>query len=54
MFYVGAINQLTRCLASEWAQDNIRTNCVAPGAIKTPLFERVMHLFILCLRILIK
>ncbi|XP_059429422.1 tropinone reductase homolog At2g29360-like [Corylus avellana] len=39
----GAINQLTRCLACEWARDNIRTNCVAPGAIKTPLFEKVVH-----------
>ncbi|KAE8039122.1 hypothetical protein FH972_011564 [Carpinus fangiana] len=45
----GAINQLTRCLACEWAQDNIRTNCVAPGAIKTPLFERATE--IKCLEI---
>ncbi|KAJ8458267.1 hypothetical protein OPV22_031193 [Ensete ventricosum] len=33
----GAMNQLTRSLACEWAKDNIRTNCVAPGVIRTPL-----------------
>nr|A0A1A9TAK5.1 RecName: Full=Noroxomaritidine/norcraugsodine reductase; Short=NorRed [Narcissus pseudonarcissus]A0A1C9II22.1 RecName: Full=Noroxomaritidine/norcraugsodine reductase; Short=NorRed [Narcissus aff. pseudonarcissus MK-2014]5FF9_A Chain A, Noroxomaritidine/Norcraugsodine Reductase [Narcissus pseudonarcissus]5FF9_B Chain B, Noroxomaritidine/Norcraugsodine Reductase [Narcissus pseudonarcissus]5FF9_C Chain C, Noroxomaritidine/Norcraugsodine Reductase [Narcissus pseudonarcissus]5FF9_D Chain D, Noro len=32
----GAINQLTRNLACEWAKDNIRTNSIAPGAIRTP------------------
>ncbi|XP_020209516.1 senescence-associated protein 13 [Cajanus cajan] len=32
----GAMNQLTKNLACEWAKDNIRTNCVAPGVIKTP------------------
>ncbi|CAL0304164.1 unnamed protein product [Lupinus luteus] len=38
----GAICQLTKNLACEWAKDNIRTNCVAPGLIKTPLAE--LHL----------
>ncbi|KAI4323884.1 hypothetical protein L6164_023458 [Bauhinia variegata] len=38
----GAINQLTRNLAREWAKDNIRINCVAPGSIKTPLTGRVI------------
>ncbi|ESW04029.1 hypothetical protein PHAVU_011G061300 [Phaseolus vulgaris] len=37
----GAINQLTRNLACEWAKDNIRTNCVGPGPIKTPLGDTV-------------
>ncbi|KAK7262504.1 hypothetical protein RJT34_30078 [Clitoria ternatea] len=32
----GAINQLTKNLACEWAKDKIRSNCVAPGPIKTP------------------
>ncbi|XP_047162498.1 tropinone reductase-like [Vigna umbellata] len=37
----GAINQVTKNLACEWAKDNIRTNCVAPGPIKTPLGDKV-------------
>ncbi|KAB1225873.1 hypothetical protein CJ030_MR1G004085 [Morella rubra] len=37
----GAINQLTKSLACEWAKDNIRTNCVAPWWIRTPLLEFV-------------
>ncbi|CAI0539918.1 unnamed protein product [Linum tenue] len=36
----GAMNQLTRNLSCEWAKDNIRTNCVAPWYIRTPLAER--------------
>jgi len=35
----GAINQLTRSLACEWAKDNIRSNSVAPWFIRTPLAE---------------
>ncbi|XP_010256817.1 PREDICTED: tropinone reductase homolog At5g06060-like isoform X3 [Nelumbo nucifera] len=38
----GAINQLTRDLACEWAKDNIRTNAVAPWYIKTSLVEHVL------------
>ncbi|XP_075635068.1 tropinone reductase homolog At5g06060-like isoform X1 [Castanea sativa] len=37
--YAGAMNQLTKNLACEWAKDNIRTNCVAPWYIKTPLAQ---------------
>ncbi|KAJ6820159.1 tropinone reductase-like protein-like [Iris pallida] len=33
----GAMNQLTKNLACEWAKDGIRTNCIAPGGIRTPL-----------------
>nr|QXN57531.1 tropinone reductase I [Datura metel] len=35
----GAINQMTKSLACEWAKDNIRVNSVAPGVILTPLVE---------------
>lgn len=31
----GAIPQFTRCLAREWADFNIRVNCIAPGIIRT-------------------
>ncbi|PIA40437.1 hypothetical protein AQUCO_02500263v1 [Aquilegia coerulea] len=39
----GAINQITKNLACEWAKDNIRTNSIAPGFIKTPLVEGIME-----------
>ncbi|GLT95526.1 hypothetical protein SLE2022_132040 [Rubroshorea leprosula] len=35
----GAMNQLTKNLACEWAKDNIRINSVAPWFIYTPLVE---------------
>jgi NAD(P)-dependent dehydrogenase (short-subunit alcohol dehydrogenase family) len=35
----GAIETLTRTMAFDMAQDNIRVNCVAPGAIDTPLIR---------------
>ncbi|KAL1196668.1 putative tropinone reductase [Cardamine amara subsp. amara] len=38
----GAINQLTRSLACEWAKDNIRINAVAPWYIKTSMVEQVL------------
>ena len=38
------MNQLTKDLACEWAKDNIRSNCVAPWFIRTPLVEPVMSL----------
>ena len=37
-----ALNQLTRNLAVEWAQDNIRVNAVAPWYTKTPLVEKLL------------
>lgn len=38
----GAMNQLTRNLACEWAKDAIRVNCVAPWYIRTSLVEHVI------------
>jgi len=38
----GAINQLTKNLACEWAKDNIRTNCVAPWYTRTSLVEHLL------------
>ena len=37
-----AMDQLTRNLAVEWAEDNIRVNSVAPWYIDTPLVENLM------------
>ncbi|KAG2397750.1 Tropinone reductase-like protein [Vigna angularis] len=36
----GAMNQMTKNLACEWAKDNIRSNCIAPWVIRTPLAEK--------------
>ena len=37
-----ALEQLTRNLAVEWAEDNIRVNAIAPWYIDTPLVENLM------------
>ena len=37
----GAIPHLTRGLAREFAADNIRVNCVAPGVIRTRFHEKM-------------
>jgi len=41
--YAGGLNQLTRSLATEWAHDKIRVNCVAPGVIMTDMAKEVLH-----------
>ncbi|XP_050371112.1 tropinone reductase homolog At2g29290-like [Argentina anserina] len=38
----GAINQLAKTLACEWAKDNIRINSVAPGFIRTPMAKDLL------------
>jgi NAD(P)-dependent dehydrogenase (short-subunit alcohol dehydrogenase family) len=37
----GALPQFTRALAREFANDNIRVNCVAPGVIRTRFHENM-------------
>jgi NAD(P)-dependent dehydrogenase (short-subunit alcohol dehydrogenase family) len=37
----GALPHLTRALARELANDNIRVNCVAPGVIRTKFHEHM-------------
>lgn len=39
----GAIIALTKTLAVELASDNIRVNCICPGAIETPMLHRVLR-----------
>jgi len=37
-----AMNQMTKNLACEWAEENIRVNAVAPWYIETPLAKQVL------------
>ncbi|MED6198045.1 hypothetical protein PIB30_062429 [Stylosanthes scabra] len=39
----GAMNQLTKNLALEWAKDNIRVNAVAPGIVETKLLKDIVE-----------
>lgn len=38
-----ALSMLCRQLAQEWAHEGIRSNCVSPGMIRTPLTEAIYH-----------
>jgi len=38
----GGVHQLTKCMAIDHAEEGVRVNCVAPGAIDTPMLEREM------------
>jgi len=41
----GAMINLTRSLCASYALDGIRSNCVCPGYIDTPMIESHIHLF---------
>ncbi|MFX1560277.1 MAG: SDR family NAD(P)-dependent oxidoreductase [Promethearchaeota archaeon] len=38
----GGIIALTKALAADFGEYNIRVNCICPGAIETPMLERVI------------
>lgn len=40
-----ALHGITRSLAIELASKKIRVNCVAPGFIKTPMDDKITHMF---------
>lgn len=37
--------ELTACLAREYAKENITVNCICPGIIRTPLWEKMLDEF---------
>ena len=39
----GAVLQLTKALAGEWARFGVEVNCVCPGFVETPLIEKQMN-----------
>jgi len=41
----GAIGQLTKSTAIDYASDNIRINCICPGTIQTPLLDNAIQTF---------
>ncbi len=41
----GAVGQLTKSLAIDYAASNIRVNCICPGTINTPLLDHAVETF---------
>lgn len=40
----GAVLSMARSMALELASKNIRVNCVSPGFVRTPMYEKMAHL----------
>ncbi|WCJ28348.1 NAD(P)-binding Rossmann-fold superfamily protein [Euphorbia peplus] len=40
----GAVNQITKGLACEWAKDGIRVNAILPGYIQTPIMDSLSEM----------
>jgi NAD(P)-dependent dehydrogenase (short-subunit alcohol dehydrogenase family) len=38
----GAIESLTRSLAADYAAQNVRVNCIAPGLMRSPMTQRML------------
>src|SRR5215211_4590392 len=41
----GAVVSFTTTVALDYAHENIRCNCIAPGSIRTPMLEDAAHIF---------